>query len=214
MSTTFIDAVDRWVRLDLSQFVAPLARGDLFELTVAVVLSQNTSDRNAIRAFRNLKERLGRITPEAVLSLAEGELAELIKPAGMYNTRARYIKAAARFFQRGELTPSRLIEMGVEKARALLLSVPGVGKKTADVILANVGLPAFPVDTHIARIARRWGVGGRYEEVGRWFMERIPPERYLELHLKLIQFGREVCRARGPRCGICPIGQRCPSYRQ
>lgn len=209
--STFIDIVDRGVELDLSQFVAPLARGDLFELTVAVVLSQNTSDKNAIVAFRRLKERLGRITPEAVLALSDRELAELIKPAGMYNIRARHIKAAARFFQESGL--SHLVEMGVERARELLLSIPGVGKKTADVILANLGLPTFPVDRHIARIAKRWGVGGRYEEVSRWFMERLPPERYLEFHLKLIQFGREICRAKTPRCGICPIGQRCPSYR-
>lgn len=216
MPKDFVDLVDRAVQLRLNEFIAPVvwrSGGSLFELVVAVVLSQNTSDKNALKAFENLKRRLGKITPEALRTLSEEELAELIRPAGMHRQRSRYLKALAETFATHEITPEKLINMGAEEARRLLLSLSGVGKKTADVVLVNLGLPAFPVDTHITRIARRWGIGKSYDEISRWFMERLPPERYLEFHLKLIQFGRDVCTARNPKCGRCPIGPRCPSYK-
>ncbi|ACB39051.1 endonuclease III domain-containing protein [Pyrobaculum neutrophilum] len=212
----YIEVVDRYVQLRVEEFIAPVvwrSGGNLFELVVAVVLSQNTSDKNAFKAFNSLKRALGSITPEAVAKLAEEELAALIKPAGMYRIRARALKALAEAFLKHGITPQRLLEMGAERARAFLMSLPGVGKKTADVVLVNIGLPAFPVDTHITRIARRWGIGRSYDEISRWFMDRLPPARYLEFHLKLIQFGRDVCRARSPRCGVCPIGERCPSFK-
>jgi len=211
----FIDAVDKTVELRLNEFIAPLVwrrGGNLFEMAVAVVLSQNTSDRNAFKAYDQLKRRLGEMTPEAVLQLSEDELAELIKPAGMYRIRARNIRALADAFIRHKVTPEKLREMGPAEARKFLLSLPGVGEKTADVILVNLGLPAFPVDTHIRRIAKRWGIVGNYGEISRRFMEAVPPEKYLEVHLKLIQFGRDMCTARAPKCHICPIGSKCPSY--
>jgi endonuclease-3 len=211
----FVEAVEKSVELRLEEFIAPIAwrEGGLFELVVAVVLSQNTSDRNAIRAYRRLRERLGSISPEGVLELSLEELEELIKPAGMYKNRARVLKALAEAFRDGVVNPQRLAEMDYEEARRFLTSLPGVGKKTADVVLLYLGHPAFPVDTHIARIARRWGVGERYDEVSNWFRKVVPPHKYLEVHLKLIQFGRDVCRARGPRCDVCPVGARCPSYK-
>ncbi|MEM4674536.1 MAG: endonuclease III [Pyrobaculum sp.] len=211
----FVEAVEKSVELRLEEFIAPIAwrEGGLFVLVVAVVLSQNTSDRNAIRAYRRLRERLGSISPEGVLELSLEELEELIKPAGMYKNRARVLKALAEAFRDGVVNPQRLAEMDYEEARRFLTSLPGVGKKTADVVLLYLGHPAFPVDTHIARIARRWGVGERYDEVSNWFRKVVPPHKYLEVHLKLIQFGRDVCRARGPRCDVCPVGARCPSYK-
>jgi len=211
----FIDAVDKNVELRLDEFIAPVVwrkSGNLFEMAVAVVLSQNTSDRNAFRAYDQLKRRLGEITPEAVLQLSEDELAELIKPAGMYRVRAKNIKALAEAFIRHKVTPEKLREMGPAEARKFLLSLPGIGEKTADVILVNLGLPAFPVDTHIRRIAKRWTIGEKYSEISRRFMEVVPSEKYLEIHLKLIQFGRDICTAKSPKCHICPIGSKCPSY--
>lgn len=211
----FLEIVDMYIRLKMEEFIAPVVwreKGNLFELAVAVVLSQNTSDKNAFKALERLRKRLGDITPDSLLSLSEAELAELIKPAGMYNIRARALRALAEAFKKYEVTPAKLLEMGAEKAREFLLSLPGVGRKTADVILVNLGLPAFPVDTHITRIAKRWGIGKTYDAISKWFMEKTPPEKYLEMHLKLIQFGREICKARNPKCEICPIGPRCPSY--
>ena len=212
----FVELVDRYVRLRLEEFIAPVVwreGGNLFETLVAVVLSQNTSDKNAFKAFQNLKKSLGSIPPESLRGISLGELEELIKPAGMYRQRARYLKALADAFITLEITPEKLVKMGADAARKLLMGLPGVGRKTADVVLVNLGLPAFPVDTHITRIAKRWGVGSRYEDISRWFMEQLPKERYLEFHLKLIQFGRDICKARNPRCEECPIGERCPSFK-
>jgi endonuclease-3 len=207
-----LEIIDRTVAVGREDSaIASLCGGSLFELLVAVVLSQNTSDKNARRAYERLREGLGPITPEAVLGLREGELAELIRPAGMHRKRARCLKALASEFLRAQLTPEKLAAMGAEGARRLLLGLPGVGRKTADVILACLGLPAFPVDTHIMRVARRLGVGRVYDEVSRRLVESLPPGRYLELHLKLIKFGREICTARAPNCRSCPLSSLCPS---
>ncbi|KUO87505.1 MAG: endonuclease III [Thermoproteus sp.] len=206
-----VERVAEFVELREDEFVAPVLRRagvDVFELLVAVMLTQNTSDRNAFRAYYNLKRAVGRITPQALLSLGEDRLAELIRPAGMHRVRARKLVELSRALSGVDL--SRLAQMDVEEARRFLTSLPGVGEKTADVVLVNLGKPAFPVDTHIARIANRWGIGAKYGEISRWFMERLPPGRYLEVHLKLIQFGRDYCRARSPRCGECPVRDLCP----
>ncbi|MGC9117467.1 MAG: endonuclease III domain-containing protein [Thermoproteus sp.] len=206
-----VERVAEFVKLREDEFVAPVLRRagvDVFELLVAVVLTQNTTDRNAFRAYYNLKNAVGRITPQALLSLGEERLAELIRPAGMHRVRARKLIELSRSLSGVDL--SRIADMDVGEARRFLTSLPGVGEKTADVVLANLGKPAFPVDTHIARIARRWGIGKRYGEISRWFMERLPPERYLEVHLKLIQFGRDYCKARSPRCRECPVSDLCP----
>lgn len=200
------------VELREAEFVAPVLKksgASPFELLVAVVLTQNTSDKNAFKAYYNLKNAVGSITPDALLMLGEGKLAELIRPAGMHNVRAKKLLELAEALKDFDL--GRLRDMPADEARRFLISLPGVGEKTADVILVNyLGKPAFPVDTHITRIARRWGIGRRYGEISRWFRERFPPERYLEIHLKLIQFGRDYCRARNPRCGECPARSLCP----
>ncbi|MEL9991712.1 MAG: endonuclease III [Thermoproteus sp.] len=199
------------VELREEEFVAPVLRKagvNLFELLVAVILTQNTSDRNAFRAYYNLKGAVGEITPQALLALGEEKLAELIRPAGMNRIRAKNLIELSRRVLDVDLNSMR--DMPADKARAFLKSLPGVGDKTADVILVNLGKPAFPVDTHITRIATRWGIGKKYEEISRWFLENFPPNRYLEVHLKLIQFGRDYCRARAPRCKECPVGDLCP----
>ncbi|MEZ0249198.1 MAG: endonuclease III [Thermoproteus sp.] len=199
------------VELREEEFVAPVLRragASLFELLVAVILTQNTSDRNAFRAYYNLKGAVGEITPQALLALGEERLAELIKPAGMNRIRARNLIELSRRVLDVDLNSVR--DMPVDEARAFLKSLPGVGDKTADVILVNLGRPAFPVDTHITRIAMRWGIGKRYEEISKWFLANFPPDRYLEVHLKLIQFGRDYCKARAPRCGGCPVRDLCP----
>jgi len=131
---------------------------DVFETLVAIVLTQNTSDVNALRAYNRLRELLGgRITPEALLNVDVAKIEEAIKPAGLARIRARRLVELASAAINGALRD--LDKLSVEEARSRLLSLPGVGKKTADVLLLNMGRPAFPVDTHIARIANRWGIG-------------------------------------------------------
>lgn len=212
-----VEELSRRYMIDSRRFIGLLARGNLFELLVAVVLSQNTSDRNAIRAFENLKGKLGVITPERVSSLSIGELAELIKPAGLHAQRARRIKGIA------ELLKGRLQEFEAQikgldavEAREVLKQLEGVGDKTADVILlVYFGKKVFPVDTHIKRVTQRLGFvkSGSYREISDFWSKCLPPEKYLEAHLLLIEHGRETCRARKPLCGECPLRDLCEFYR-
>jgi len=184
---------------------------DVFETLVAIVLTQNTSDVNAFKAYNRLRELLGgRITPEALLAADPAKIEEAIRPAGLARIRAYRLVELAKAAINGALKD--LDKLSVEQARARLVSLPGVGKKTADVLLLNLGKPAFPVDTHITRIASRWGIGRKYDEISRWFLERLgeDPRKLMDAHLKLIQFGRTYCRARAPRCGECPAKDHCP----
>ncbi len=196
------------------RFVALYARGEggLFPLLVAVVLSQNTSDRNAIEAYRRLREALGGVvTPEAVLRLSVDELVEAIKPAGMYKRRAEVIRRIAEWLVENRGVEERLCKLGVEEARKLLMSLPGVGPKTADVVLMHYcGFDLFPVDTHISRILERWGVRGGYEEKRRWGESFFPRGVRREAHMLLIELGRVYCRPGRPRCEECPLRDCCP----
>lgn len=205
---------ERYV-VELGEFIAPRLRGrNLFEFMVGVMLSQNTSDKNAIRAYNALREALGEITPEKILELGEERLAEIIRPAGMYRARARNIVGLARRLRGRGLVEldEKLGRLGVEEARRILVGLPGIGAKTADVILLMYyGKPTFPVDTHIRRITRRLGVveRDRYEDIRGWWMSQLPPDKYLEAHLLLITHGRRTCRARGPMCDACPLRDLC-----
>ncbi len=194
-------------------FVALEAKkhGSLFTLLVGIVLSQNTNDRNAIRAFNALVEKLGEVTPEKLLSAPREEILEAIKPAGMHRRRLETLLELARFFLEHPRLEEEICRMGVEDARKLLMSVKGIGPKTVDVALMHYcGFPLFPVDTHISRILERWGVKGGYEEKRRWGERFFPPEQRMEAHMLLIQLGRYYCKARNPRCGECPLRDCCP----
>mgnify|MGYP001770655058 FL=1 len=190
---------------------------DIFKALVVTILTQNTNDKNALRAYENLVKAVGDITPERLLSIGEEALANAIKPAGMHRVRARKILELSRVILEkygGDLTWIK--DAPLEEARRALLELPGVGEKTADVILVNLGKPTFPVDTHITRISLRLGIARSrsYREIQRAWMNILTPDpgRYLEVHLKLIQFGRDVCRARNPRCDVCGFKDVCNYY--
>ncbi len=204
------------VRVNLERFVTPnifRATGDVFKTLVATVLSQNTSDRNALAAYRRLEELLGDITPQGLAAAPLEDVEEAIRPAGMHKVRARKLKElAAAVLDRFGGNLNGIGNMPTEAARQVLLSLPGVGPKTADVVLVNLGKPAFPVDTHILRIGRRLGIGNTYSQISGRIMSMLPPSEYLRVHLALIQFGREVCRARRPLCGACPLRDKCRYY--
>ncbi len=204
------------VVLDLGKFVTPnifRATGDIFRTLVATVLSQNTNDRNALAAYRRLEELLGDITPQRLLDAPIEKVEEAIKPAGMYRVRARKLRElAAAVMDRFGGDLNRIRNLPTETARQMLMSLPGIGPKTADVILVNLGKEAFPVDTHILRIGKRLGIGNTYAQISGKLMAMFPPSEYLRVHLALIQFGREICKARAPLCGICPVKDKCRYY--
>jgi len=187
--------------------------GNPFAVLAAIILSQNTSDKNSIRAYMRLRERLGGVTAEKILSLPEDELVELIRPAGLPRQKARALREAARRILEagGEKV---LEEMPPERLRGFLLSIPGVGKKTADVFLSFYRkAPVFAVDTHALRIAKRWGLVGEragYDEASRALLEFFGPRLAEEAHRLIIALGRRYCTARSPRCGECPLRDICP----
>ena len=191
--------------------------GPLEEL-ISTILSQHTSDLNSERAFRELVRRFP--TWEAVMAATPEELAEAIRAGGLAQQKAPRIQAVLReIVERcGQLDISFLAEMTLEEARAWLQSLPGVGPKTAAMVLCfALGMPAFPVDTHIHRVTRRLGlIGPRVsaDQAHDLLGPAILPERVFPLHVYLITHGRQVCKAQRPRCDRCVLAERCPSWGQ
>jgi endonuclease-3 len=211
------ERLQRSLQVDWRDYVALVAyqldaREHPFAVLAGIILSQNTSDKNSIKAYMNLRERIG-VSPEAILSASEEELVDAIRVAGLARQKARALREAARRILEagGERV---LLEMPWRQLREFLLSIPGVGKKTADVFLQLVRkAPVFAVDTHAARIARRWGLVGEkagYDETSRALLEFFGPERSEEAHRLLIALGRTYCKARSPRCSECPLRDICP----
>jgi endonuclease-3 len=188
------------------------------DLLVMTILSQNTSDTNSLRAFALLKSAF--CDYEKVLAASDDAVANSIRPGGLAEIKARRIKEALVRIKldAGAITLSFLADMGKEEAMAYLLSLPGVGPKTASVVLLFAfRFPFLPVDTHVYRVSRRLGLLAEdvRQEKAQPILERIVPvEKYLSLHLNLITHGRLICRARGPRHEECTLRNCCDYYVQ
>ncbi len=176
-----------------------------FTLLVAVVLSAQATDAGVNKATRRLFALAD--TPQAMAALGEERIAELIKTIGLYRNKAKNVALLSR----------QLIERHggeVPHDRAALEALPGVGRKTANVVL-NVafGEPTIAVDTHIFRIGNRLGLapGRTPDEVEARLMEIVPPAYLQHAHHWLILHGRYTCVARGPKCGNCRIADLCKS---
>jgi endonuclease-3 len=184
-----------------------------FERLVSTILSQNTSREATIKGFENLRKRF-KVVPEVLADAKLEDIKECIKPSGLYNTKAPRIKELARVILREYRADlNSLSRLPPEQARERLLKIPGVGFKTADVFLSVVcERETFPVDTHISRIAKRWKIvreNAGYEQIRLAFEAAIPGEKRQRAHLSLIEFGREICSARGPGCRDCPVYEEC-----
>ena len=185
---------------------------------ISAILSQNTSDVNRDQAWERLKERFP--TWESVQAANPVEIAEAIRPGGLANVKAPRIQEILRAIrrERGEFTLDFLAEMEVDEARQWLTSLNGVGPKTAAIVLLfSLGKPAFPVDTHVHRVSRRLGLIGlktSREQAHEVLEELLTPEIYYTFHLNLIAHGREVCKARRPRCTACVLREHCDYYRE
>jgi endonuclease-3 len=189
--------------------VEPEPKGELrhtnaFTLLVAVALSAQATDKGVNRAT----EALFRIadTPQKMLDLGEAALIEHIRTIGLYRNKARHVMRLSRILVEdyGGEVPS---------SRAALQALPGVGRKTANVVL-NMWWrqPAMAVDTHVFRVANRTGIapGRDVVAVERALEDQVPADYALHAHHWLILHGRYVCTARKPRCAACPIADLCP----
>lgn len=180
---------------------------------ILTVLSQHTNDRNRDTAYARLKERYPEW--EAVVSAGYDAVLDAVRPAGLAPTKAARILEILEIVSRdfGRYTILPLVEQGRDEARKYLLALPGVGEKTAAcVLLFDMGLPAFPVDTHIARVCRRIGFVSEKtsaEEICAIMEREVAPSRYLGGHVNIIEHGRAICKARAPLCLGCAIVRLC-----
>jgi len=180
-----------------------LSYSNPFQLLVAVTLSAQATDVGVNKATKTLFKKVR--TPQAMVKLGETGLKKHIKTIGLYNNKARNVIAACRMLveQHGGKVPDQ---------RAKLEALPGVGRKTANVILNTAfGQPTIAVDTHIFRVSNRTGVapGKNVVEVEHRLLKFVPDEFKQDAHHWLILHGRYTCVARTPRCGSCIIEDLC-----
>ena len=185
------------------------------EELVYTILSQHTSDINSERAFLNLMAVFGGL--EAIADAPEEEIEEAIKSGGLAKQKSVRIKQVLNIVRAdlGSFDLSFLGEMPLDEAKAWLKALPGVGPKTAAIILCfSLGMPAMPVDTHIYRVSQRLGLIGKKVSADKAhdiLEPMVSQEDVFAFHMYLIRHGRQVCKAQRPRCDECVLAWGCPS---
>jgi endonuclease-3 len=177
-----------------------------FELLIATILSAQTTDVQVNKVTEKLFEEYNR--PEAMLELSQKELEEKINSIGLFRNKAKYILKTCRIL---------LDEFGgeVPETRKELLELSGVGRKTANVVLANAFFKAaFPVDTHVFRVSERLGLssGQNVSQTEKELTDLIPKKYWIDFHHWLIDHGRALCKAQNPDCENCFASNLCTYY--
>lgn len=212
MRETKVQKAERLKRaLEILKETYPDAKPELeftspFELLVATMLSAQSTDRQVNKVTRVLFPKYS--TPRAFAALSYEELEPYIKGCGLYKTKGNNIIAASRIIveQYGGAVP---------RERDTLMLLPGVGRKTANVVVSNAfGTPAIAVDTHVFRVANRIGFANAKDVLNteKQLMETIPKEQWSIAHHWLIFHGRRVCTARNPKCGVCTVSECCMKH--
>jgi len=178
------------------------------EMLVATILSAQCTDERVNRVTKTLFDKYR--TPEDYLRVPESELAADIKPTGFFNQKTKSIRGACR----------RIVEVyGGEVPDTMddLLTLPGVARKTANIVLGNAfgKVEGIAVDTHVHRLADRFGFSKEKDpdKIERDLMRLIPRQRWFPFTYVLIDHGRAICVARNPKCEICPVSHLCPASR-
>lgn len=186
---------------------------DPFKTLVTTIISQNTADRNTARAIENLSKNYP-ITPEALANAETNRIEESLKVAGLYRNKSKTIRKVSEIILKefhGDL--DSILSLPFDEARETLMQLPGVGPKTADVVLLFcAGKPTIPVDTHVNRVSKRLGLAitdGDYEAVRKSLQALFSPNDYLAIHILLITLGRRYCKAGKPLCRECPVNKLC-----
>lgn len=189
-----------------------LPKRDPVETLIKTILSQNTNDGNRDRAYQSLLDRFE--TLPAVKEAPVEEIAEAVRVGGLHRQKALRIKQVLQRIEQeqGSLDLSFLGRLSLDEAMAWLLASPGVGKKTAGiVVLFSFGKPYFPIDTHIRRVLTRVGLVEAKKDPHDQLNALLPkdPQFMATFHLHLIRLGREVCHPRRPDCPFCPLRDGC-----
>jgi endonuclease-3 len=189
---------------------------DPLDELILTVLSQHTSDLNAERAFGALRASF----PggwQQVVDAPTTSVADAIRSGGLANSKAPRIQAILRDVheREGSYDLAGLRALPDDEARTYLMSLPGIGPKTAAVVLSfALGRDAIPVDTHVHRVSKRLGLipaNASAERADRILHDLVPDGLRTPLHVALIRLGREICKAPTPRCGQCPLKDLCPT---
>lgn len=188
---------------------------DPFRELIRTILSQNCSDKLSARAFERLQQKF-LITPEILANVKPTDIMQLIKCAGLYRTKSFRIVNVSKIvldWFKGDL--KEVLKLPFDQARETLMSIPGIGEKTADVMLCFCAdFPVIPVDTHINRVTKRLGIvknrRAGYEVIRTTLEALIPTNDRRKAHILLITLGRKYCKARKPSCTICPLSDLCP----
>jgi endonuclease-3 len=201
---TRTDKIRKILRTIYSDVKTPLIHQTPFELLVATILSAQCTDKQVNQVTPVLFKRLK--TPADFAAAPLKSIEKLIRPTGFFHNKAKNIKNCSRALldQHNGLVPQTLEE---------LVKLPGVGRKTANVVLGAVfGISGVVVDTHVARISGRLGLTENKDPVKIEFdlMKIVPKRAWNDFSLQLIFFGRETCMARKPKCPTCPLDKLCP----
>jgi endonuclease-3 len=175
-----------------------------FSTLIRTILSQATNDKNRDKAFRNLSEKF-EMTPKVLAEANVKEIEKAIRIGGLYRNIVERFDGKLDF----------VFSLPLGEARKLLMALPGIGPKTADVVLLfSANRAVLPVDTHVNRVSKRLGLvapNADYERIRLALESFYSPGDYLAAHLLLIMLGREYCKARNPLHGSCPVNMLCPS---
>ncbi|MDO9546536.1 MAG: endonuclease III [Pelolinea sp.] len=183
---------------------------------VSTILSQNTNDANRDRAYDNLRTNFP--TWKSVMHADPDKIIDAVRVAGLANQKGPRIQSVLKQIksERGKLSLDFLRDLGKEEALDWLKQHKGVGPKTAAIVLQfSLGIPAFPVDTHVYRVSGRTGIRPHDMSVERthtWMEQLFDPEQYGPGHLNIIRLGREICHAKKPECSKCPLNHLCNYY--
>jgi len=193
----------KWIRKQLGETTAVVHHEDPFRVLISTVLSQRTRDANTEKATKQLFAKYN--TPKKIAGAKARELQQLIKPSGFYRVKAKVIQ---------RISKQLLEEFGgrVPKTLEELLSLHGVGRKTANCVLVYAfNQPAIPVDTHVHRISNRlgWVRTNKPEKTEQALMKLVPRKDWLELNDLFVKFGQRVCLPRSPKCGQCSVSAEC-----
>lgn len=186
---------------------AELEYSSPFELLIAVILSAQCTDVRVNQVTRILFEKAN--TPEQLLTLSLTELENIIKPCGIYKNKAHNIYETSQMIVHN-------FHGNVPGTIEMLMTLPGVGKKTANVVVSNAfDTPAIAVDTHVFRVSNRIGLANAQtvEETEKQLMQGIDRDRWTKAHHMIIFHGRRVCKARNPNCTECTLQPYCKYYK-